>query len=102
VLFKLNAEKITNRCPPALPELATRLPSPITAYTPNVGTRLPTPETALSLCAGISGTGGQVAGRLREPFTTSLPGVLKEGEENRHGFDLYNYETSFVRLCALV
>ena len=24
-------------------------------------TRLPTPETALSLCAGISGNGGQVA-----------------------------------------
>jgi len=45
------------------PELATRLPSPGTAYSRNVGTRLPRPETALSLCAGISGNGGQVAGR---------------------------------------
>jgi len=65
MLFELNAEKITNRCPPASPELATRLPLPITAYTPN---------------AGMRGNGGQVAGRLRESFTTSLPGVLKEGE----------------------
>ena len=26
MLFELHAEKITNRCPPASPELATRLP----------------------------------------------------------------------------
>jgi len=41
---------------------ATRLPPPGTAGSFNGGTRLPTPETALSLCAGISGNGGQVPG----------------------------------------
>ena len=35
----LHATPIKNRCPPASPELATRLPSPITAYTPNAGMR---------------------------------------------------------------
>ena len=38
-----------NRCPPASPELATRLPSPIPAYTPN---------------AGMRGNGGQAPGAL--------------------------------------
>jgi len=36
--------------------------SPGTATSLNASTRLPTPETALSLCAGISGNGGQVRG----------------------------------------
>ena len=36
--------------------------SPGTAYSFNASTRLPTPETELSLCAGISGNGGQVRG----------------------------------------
>ena len=60
-VVRVTWQKITNRCPPASPELATRPPSPITAYTTN---------------AGMRGNGGQAPGRLREPCTISLSGGL--------------------------
>ena len=47
-----------------LPWVAMAGRSPGTAGSLNAGTRLPMPETALSLCAGISGNGGQVRGNL--------------------------------------
>jgi len=87
VLFGLHAEKITNRCPPASPachRLLVIAPKSYAAMAmagrPELATRLPSPGTAYSPNAGMRGNGGQVAGRLREPFTRSLPGALKEGE----------------------
>jgi len=85
MLFGLHAEKITNRCPPASPELATRLPTPEAALSLCAGTRLPSPRMACILYASISGNGGQVSGNdvvegSRSLPATSLPGALKKGE----------------------
>jgi hypothetical protein len=62
MLFSLDAKKITNRCPRASPELATRLPTPRSQGSYNARTRLPAPRTACSLHASICGNGGQVHG----------------------------------------
>jgi len=58
--------------------------SPGTAGGLIAGTRLPTPETALSLCAGISGNGGQVRGNGGQvawsPSTSAEPRDAGRGE----------------------
>ena len=57
----LHATPINNRCPPASPELATRLPSPITTYTPN---------------AGMRGNGGQAPGALHHIIVSAKGDVM--------------------------
>ena len=68
MLFGLHAEKITNRCPPASPACHRLL---VIARKSHAAMAMAgRPELAM-------------AGRLREPSATSLPGALKEGEYSR-------------------